>query len=285
MYSNCSSVMPLCPTLQPHGLQHARHSCHSISPGVFSNSCPLSPWCRPTLSSSVISSSCPQSFPAPGSFPMTQLFFASGGQSIGASVSASILPISGLISFRIDLFDLLAVQGPLKSLLQHHSLKASIILCAIFFMAQLSHLYMTTGKTIALTRQNFVGKVISLHFNMLSRFVIAFLPRSKHLNLMAVVTSDCGAQENKICPCFLSFLSICPEVMGLDAMILVFWMMSFKPALSLSLSPSSRGLLVPLHLLHEGSVNCILGLLIFLPAILIQAWFIQLSISHNVLCI
>ena len=144
------------------------------------------------------------------------------------SFSFSISPsneYSGLTYFRIDVFDLLAVQGTLKSLLQHHSLKASIILCAIFFMAQLSHLYMTTGKTIALTRQNFVGKVTSLHFNMLSRFVIAFLPRSKHLNLMAVVTSDCGAQENKICPCFLSSPSICHEVMGLDAMIFVLGML------------------------------------------------------------
>ena len=89
---------------------------------------------------------------------------------------------SGLISFRMDWLDLLAVQGILKSLLQHHSSKASVLLCSAFFMAQqLSHPYMTTGKPIALTRWTFVGKVISLLFNMLSRFVIAFLPRSKHL--------------------------------------------------------------------------------------------------------
>ena len=87
----------------------------------------------------------------------------------------------GLISFRMDWLDLLAVQGTLKSLLQHHSSKASILRCSAFFMVQLSHPYMTTGKTIALTRQTFVGKIMSLLFNMLSRLVIAFLPRSKHL--------------------------------------------------------------------------------------------------------
>ena len=90
----------------------------------------------------------------------------------------------GLISFRIDWSDLLAVQGTLKSLLQHHSSKAPILQCSAFFMVQLSHLYMTTGKTIALTKQTFVGKVMSLFFNMLSRFVIAFLPRSKHLLIL-----------------------------------------------------------------------------------------------------
>jgi len=100
------------------------------------------------------------------------------------SFSFSIIPsreIPGLISFRMDWLDLLAVQGTLKSLLQHHSSKASILRCLAFFTVQLSHLYMTTGKTIALTRQIFVGKVMSLFLNMLSRLVIAFLPRSKRL--------------------------------------------------------------------------------------------------------
>ena len=96
--------------------------------------------------------------------------FALGGQSIGASVSASVLP-KGLISFRIDWFDLLAVQGTLKNLLQHHNLKASIVHHSVFLMVQLSYPYMTTGKTIALTIQTFVGKVMSLFFNMLSRLV------------------------------------------------------------------------------------------------------------------
>ena len=100
------------------------------------------------------------------------------------SFSFSISPsheYSGLISFRIDWFDLLAVQETLKSLLQHHSLKASTLQCSVFFIVQLSHLYMTTGKTITLTRWTFVSKAMSLLFNMLSRFVIAFLPRSKRL--------------------------------------------------------------------------------------------------------
>ena len=117
--------------------------------------------------------SSPQSFPASGSFPMSQLF-ASGGQSIGIGCSKEH---PGVISFTMDWLDLLAVQGTLKSLLQHHSSKASILRCSAFFMVQLSHPYMATGKTIALTRLTFVGKVISLLFNMLSRLFIAFLPR------------------------------------------------------------------------------------------------------------
>ena len=124
----------------------------------------------------------PSIFLASGSFQMSQ-FFVSGGQSI-KSFSFSISPSSehpGLISFRMDWLDLLAVQGTLKSLLQHHSSKASILQCSTFFIVQLSHPYMTTGKTIALTICIFVGVVMSLLFNMPSRSVIAFLPRSKRL--------------------------------------------------------------------------------------------------------
>ena len=111
---------------------------------------------------------------------MNQLF-TSGGQSIGVSVNIpmNIQEYSGLIFFKMDWLDLLAVQRTLKSFLQYHSSKASIIWCSAFFMVQLSHQYMTTGKTIALTIQTFVGKVMSLLFNMLSRFVIDFLPKSK----------------------------------------------------------------------------------------------------------
>ena len=127
------------------------------------------------------------------------------------SFSCSISPSnehSGLILFRIDWLDLLAVQETLKSLLQHHSSKASILQHSASFTVQLSHPYMTTGKTIALTRWTFVGKVMSLLFNMLSRFVIAFLPRSKwSFNFIAEVTicTDFGAQENKVCHCFHRF--------------------------------------------------------------------------------
>ena len=195
-------------SLQPHGLQHTRLPCPSPSPRAYSNPCPSSLWCHPTISSSVVPfSSCPQSFPSSGSFQMSQ-FFISGGQSIGVSASTSVLPeYSGLISFRIDRLDLLAVQGTLKSLLQHHSSKTSILGCSAFFMIQLTDLYMATGKTIALTRQTSVSKVRSLLFNTLSRFVIAFLPRSKHLIFLAAVTicSDFGAQENKVCHCVHCF--------------------------------------------------------------------------------
>ena len=123
------------------------------------------------------------------------------------SFSFSISPsneYSGLISFRMDWLDLLAAQGTLKSLLQHHSSKASILRCSAFFIVQLSHPYMTTGKSIALTRQTFVGKVMSLLFNMLSRLVITFLPRSKCLLiswLQSCIRSDFGAQKSKVSHC------------------------------------------------------------------------------------
>ena len=161
-------------SLQPHGLQHARLPCPLPTPGACSNSCPSSGWCHPVMSSSVVPfSSRLQSFLASGSFPRSQ-FFASGGQTIGASASVLLKNISGLISFRIYWFDVLAVQGTLKSLLQHHSSKASILWCSAFFMVQLSHPYITTRKTIALTIQTFVGKVMSLLFNTLSRLWLFF---------------------------------------------------------------------------------------------------------------
>ena len=142
--------------------------------------CPLSRWCHPTISPSVIPfSSCLQSFPASGSFPMSQLF-PSGGHRNGASASASVLPVNTqLISFRMDWFDLLAIQRTLKSLLQHHNSEASILQHLVVFMVQLSYPYMTTRKTTALTIWTFVGKVMSLLFKMLSKFVMVFPPRTK----------------------------------------------------------------------------------------------------------
>ena len=140
-----------------------------------------------------------------------------------------------LISFRIDWFDL-AVQGILKSLLQHHSLKAPILWCSAFFIVQLSHPYMTNRKTIALSRQTYVGKVMSLLFNMLFRSVSTFLPRNKFFfNFMAEVTICSDFRPPKIKSVTVSVVSpsICPEEMELDAMILVFWMLSFKPTFSL----------------------------------------------------
>jgi len=129
---------------------------------------------------------------------------------------------SGLISFRINWFDLLSVQETLKSLLQHHSLKTSILWRSAFFMVQLSHPHMTTGKTIALTRWTFVSKVMSLLFNMLSRVVIAFLPRSKGLLISWLQSLSTVILEPKKIKSVTVSPSICHEVMGLDAMILVF---------------------------------------------------------------
>ena len=148
--------------LQPHGLQHARPPCPSPTPGVHSNSCPLSQWCHPTISSSVIPfSSRLQPFPASGSFQMSQ-FFASGGQSIGVSASASILPMNIQDWFPLDRL----VGSPCNPRDPQESSptpsKASILRCSAFFIVQLSHPYMTTGKTVALTRRTFVGKVMSL---------------------------------------------------------------------------------------------------------------------------
>ena len=164
-------------SLRPHGLQHARPPCPSPPPGAYSNSCPLSRWCCPTISSSVVPlSSRFQSFPASGSFHIRWPKYWSFSFSISPSNE-----YSGLISFRVDWLDLLAVQGTLKSLLQHHSSKASILQHSAFFTVQLSHAYMTTGKTIPLTNWTFVGKVMSLLLNMLSRLVITFLPRNKRL--------------------------------------------------------------------------------------------------------
>ena len=161
-----------------HGLRHTRLPCPSPAPGPCSNSCPLSQWCHPTISSSVVPfSSCLKSFLASESFLRSQ-FFASGGQSIGVSASTSVLSMNIQDWF---LLDLLIVQGTLKSVIQHHSPKASILWHSVFFMLQVSHQYMTTGKTIALTIQTFVCKVVYLLLNILSRFATAFLPRSKSL--------------------------------------------------------------------------------------------------------
>ena len=129
--------------------------------------------------------------------------FASGSQSFGVSASTSVL-----ISFRIDWLDLLAVQGTLRSLPQHHSLKSSILWCSTFFIVQLSHPYIPTGKTMALTRRTFVGKVMSLLFNMLSRLVITFLPRSKHLLISWLQSPSAVILEppkNKVSHCFHCF--------------------------------------------------------------------------------
>ena len=196
-------------SLWPHEPQHGRPPCPSPTPRVHPNPCSLSRWCHPTISS------CCLLLLLPSTFPSIRVFSNESALCIRWpkywSFSFNISPSNehpGLISFMMDWLDLLAVQGTLKSLFQHHSWKTSILLCSDFFIVQMSHPHMTTGKTIALTRQNFVDKVMSLLFNMLSRLVIAFLPRSKPLNFMAAITiySDFGAQKNKVSHCFPIYL-------------------------------------------------------------------------------
>ena len=218
--------------------KHARPPCPSPTPKVYSNSCPLSRWCHPTITSSVV--------PSPPAFNLSQhqgLFkWVSSSHQVAKVLEFQLHHQSsnehpGLISFRMDWLDLLAVQGTLKSLLQHHSSKASIFQHSVFFITQLSHSYTTVGKTIALTRRTFVDKVMSLLFNKLSRLVITFFPRSKHL-LISWLQSPAALilEPRKIKSDTVSTVSpsICHEVMGLDAMILVFWILSFKPTFSLS---------------------------------------------------
>ena len=152
----------------------------------------------------------------------------------------------------MDWLDLFAVQGTLKSLLQHHSSKASVLHCSTFFMVQMTHPYMNTGKIIALTRWTFVGKLMSLLFNVLSRLVIAFLLRSKyHLISRLQSPFEVILEPKKIESVTVSTVSpsICHEVMGLDAMIFVIWMLYFKPTFQSPLSLSSRRFLAPLHFL------------------------------------
>ena len=215
-------------SLQPHGLQHTRLPCPSLSTRVCSNSCTMSRWSHPTFSSSVIPF-CLESFPASRSFLISQLFTLSG-QGIGASASASVLPKNIQCWFPLGLTSLISLQSKgLSSLLQHHSSKASILWCSAYHMVQLSHPH-TTRKTIPVMIQNFVGKVMSLLFNILSRLVTAFLARSKHL-LISWLQSPSAVifEPKKIKSMTVSIVSptICHEVMGLDAMILVFWMLTF----------------------------------------------------------
>ena len=169
---SCSVVSD---SLQSHELQHAKPPCPSPTPRVYPNSCPLSWWCHPAISSSVVPFfSRPQSFPASGSFQMSQLF-TSGGQSAGVSASTSVLPMNTQ-DWSLGWTGWIALQSKgLKSHLQHHISKTSILWCSAFFTLQLSHPYMTTGKTITLTRRTFVDKVMSLLFNIQSRLVITFL--------------------------------------------------------------------------------------------------------------
>ena len=163
----------------PRGLQHARRSCPPPTSGAYSNSCPSSQWCHPTISSSVVLfSSCLQSFPASGSFPRSQ-FFASGGQSIGVSASAPVLRVNIQDWFPLGLTGWLSLQSKgLSRIFSNTTVQKHQFFSTQFLYGPTLTPYMTTGKTIALNRQPFVSKVMSLFFNVLSRFVIASLPGS-----------------------------------------------------------------------------------------------------------
>jgi len=240
-------------SLQHHELQHARLPCTSPTPRVYPNSCQLSRWYHLTISSSVIFfSSCPQSFPVSGSFQMSQLF-TSGGRSIEVSDSTSVLPKNTQDWSPSEWTGWISLQSKgLSRVFSNNTVQKHRFSCSAFFIVQHSHLCMTTGKTIALTRQTFVDKVMSLLFNMLSRLIITFLPRSKHLLISWLQSPSAVILEpRKIKSATVSTVSpsICHEVMGPDAMILVFWMLSFKPTFYSPLSLSSRGSLVLLHFL------------------------------------
>ena len=168
-------------SLRPHELQHARPPCPSPTPRVHPNSCPLSWWCHPAISSSVVPFSYyPQSLPASESFPMNQLF-TWGSQSIGVSASASVFPMNTQDWSPLEWTGWISLQSKGLSRVFTNTTVQKHLQRSAFFTGQFSHPHMTTGKTIALTRQTFVGKVMSLLFNMLSRLDITFLPRSKHL--------------------------------------------------------------------------------------------------------
>ena len=232
-------------------MQHSRLPCPSPSPGICSNSCPFSQWCHPTISFSVVPfSSCPQSFPASGSFPMSQLF-SSGGQNIGALVWASILPMNTQGWFPLGLTGLTSLQskGFSRVFSSTKIQKASILWCSAFFMVQLSHLYITTGKIIALTIWIFISKVMSLLFNMLFRFVVAFRPRSKCLLISGLQSPSAVIWEPKKIKSFTVFTfypSIFHKVMGLshDLNILnfffLFWML--RPVFKLLFHPHQEAL-------------------------------------------
>ena len=215
-------------SLQPHGLQHLSIT---NSQNLFKLTS-----IEPLVPSNHLTFRCPLLL-LPSIFPSIRVIFHESVLCIRWptywSFSFSISPsneYSGLISFRIDWLDLLVVQGTLKYLLQHRSSKAAVLRCSSFFIVQLRHPHMTTGKSIALTRWTFVDKVMSLLFNMMSRLVITFLPRSKSLLISWLQSPYAVIFEPKnVCHCFHCWSpSICREVMGPDAVILVFWMLSFN---------------------------------------------------------
>ena len=267
-----SSVAQLCPTFW----DPMNHSMPGLS---VHHQLPESTQTHVHWVGDAIQPSHPLSSPSPPTLSLSRhcgllkwVSFSHQGSSASASASVLSMNIKDWAFLGLGWLDLLAVQETLKSLLQHHSSKASILLYSAFFTVQLSHPYMTTGKTIALTRWTFVGKVMSLLFNMLSRLVITLLPRSKRLLISWLQSPSALILEPRIITSATVFPSICHEVMGPDAMILVFWMLSFKPTFSLS------SFIFIKRLFSSSSLSAIrvvsseyLRLSIFLPAILIPA--------------
>ena len=195
-------------SLGPHGLQHIRPLCPPLSPGIWSNFCALSQRCYLTISSSVILFSLSfQSFTS-GSFPLSQLF-TSNGQNIGALTSVSVLPMKIQNWFPLGLTALISLQGILEGLLQHHNSKVNVLWHSAFFMVyKLSHSYVTTEKITALTSRTFVGKMMSPLLNTLSWFVIAFLPRRKHLLISWLQSSAVILEPKKIKSVTVSIVSL-----------------------------------------------------------------------------
>ena len=260
-------------SLWPHGPQHARLLCPLPTPRAFSNSCPSSRWWHPTISFYIVPFFLLSIYPSIRGFSNESVLCIRWPKywSFSFYISPSN-EYSGLIFFRMDWLDLLAVQGTLKSFLQHHSSKESFLRCC-FFIVQLSHPYMTIGNTTALTRWTFVGKIMSLLFNMLSRLVITFLPRSKHLLISWLQSPSVVIfQPPKIKSATVSTVSpsICLEVMGPDAMILVFWMLNFKPTFWLSSFTFIKRLFSSSLSVIRVVSFAYLRLLIFLPAVMVH---------------
>ena len=199
-------------SLWHNGLQHGRPPCPSPTPGVNSKSRPLSQWCH--------AATCPLSSPSPPAFSLSQhqglfqmrQFFTSGGQNIGVSASTSVLPMNIQDWFPLGWTGWISLQSKGLSRVQHHSLKASVWPCTAFFIVQISHAYITTGKTRTLTRQTFGSKVTSLLFNMLSRLVITFLLRSKPLLILWLQSTSAVISEPKKLVSATVSSSICHDV-------------------------------------------------------------------------
>ena len=249
MYQHMSPLLFSCSvmssSLQPHGLQHTRLFYPSPSPGACWNSCPLSWWCHPTISSSVLPFPfCLQSFPASGSFPISHLF-AWDGQSIRASASASVLPMNIQGWFPLGLIGLISLLSKeLSTIFSSTTIQKHRFFCIQSSLWSNSHIVHDYWKNHSFDCMDLCRQSDVSAFNTLSRLVIAFLPKSKCLLISWQQSPSTVILEPKKRKSFTFPPSICHQVMGPDAMILVFWMLSFKPAFHSPVSPSSRGSLV-----------------------------------------